>query len=67
MYEQKLREHLKAYENQQKQLHALKKGGKSGKQAEEEIKGRMNVKQQKAGGKKGERGSATIGDEGLDF
>nr|CAD2175035.1 unnamed protein product [Meloidogyne enterolobii] len=63
MYEQKLREHLKAYENQQKQLHALKKGGKSGKQAEEEIKGRMNAKQQKAGGKKSERGSATMGDE----
>jgi len=64
MYEQKLREHLKAYENQQKQLHALKKGGKSGKQAEEEIKGRMNAKQQKAGGNKSERGSATMGDEG---
>uniref|UniRef100_A0A915M606 ABC transporter domain-containing protein n=1 Tax=Meloidogyne javanica TaxID=6303 RepID=A0A915M606_MELJA len=63
MYEQKLREHLKAYENQQKQLHALKKGGKSGKQAEEEIKGRMNAKQQKGGGKKSERSSATMGDE----
>uniref|UniRef100_A0A915MSN0 AAA+ ATPase domain-containing protein n=1 Tax=Meloidogyne javanica TaxID=6303 RepID=A0A915MSN0_MELJA len=67
MYEQKLREHLKAYENQQKQLHALKKGGKSGKQAEEEIKGRMNAKQQKAGGKKSERGSATMGDEDVSF
>jgi len=61
MYEQKLREHQKAFETQQKQLRALKTGGKSKKQATEEIKGRMQVKQNKL--TKGKKGSATIGDE----
>ena len=64
MYEQKLKEYAKAYENQQKQLTAMKKGGKSGKQAEEEIKSRMAAKQNKQQkGKKGAQSSATMGDE----
>ncbi|CAD5234587.1 unnamed protein product [Bursaphelenchus xylophilus] len=53
MYEQKLREHNKAFDQQQKQLTALKKGGKSGKQAVEEVKGKIKNKQGKKGGKKG--------------
>lgn len=53
MYEQKLREHNKAFDQQQKQLTALKKGGKSGKQAVEEVKGKMKNKAKK-GGKKGQ-------------
>lgn len=62
MYEQKLREHHKAYDTQQKQLTALKKhGGKSKKQAEEEIKGRMQAKQNKQ--TKGKKGSSAIGDD----
>lgn len=62
MYVQKLKEHAKAYENQQKQLTAMKKGGKSGKQASEELKQRMVAKQSKQ--QKGKKGSsATIGDE----
>lgn len=51
MHEQKVREHDKAYDQQQKQLTALKKGGKSGKQAIEEVKGKMKAKAKK--GKKG--------------
>ncbi|KAL3072645.1 hypothetical protein niasHS_017619 [Heterodera schachtii] len=63
MYDQKLKEHAKAFENQQKQLTAMKKGGKSGKQATEEMKQRMATKQSKQQrGKKG-GSSATIGDE----
>lgn len=62
MRDQKIREHIKAYENQQKQLAALKKGGKSSKQATEEMKSRMQNKQNK--GPKGKRSSATIGDDG---
>jgi ATP-binding cassette subfamily F protein 1 len=61
MYEQKIREYAKAYEAQQKQLRALKTGGKSKKQAEEEIKGRMQNKQNKQ--TKGKHTSATMGDE----
>lgn len=63
MYDQKMKEHLRAYENQQKQLTALKKGGKSTKQATEELKNRMASKQNKQ--TKGKKGSATIGDEGI--
>ncbi|ETN82309.1 ABC transporter, ATP-binding protein [Necator americanus] len=62
MYEQKMKEHLKAYENQQKQMQALKKGGKSAKQAEEEMKKNMQNKQNKH--TKGKKGSASMGDEG---
>ncbi|GMT12679.1 hypothetical protein PFISCL1PPCAC_3976 [Pristionchus fissidentatus] len=48
MHEQKTREQFKAYETQQKQLVALKKvGGKSSKQAEEELKNRAQNKQNK--------------------
>jgi len=61
MFDQKLREHQRAFENQQKQLTAMKKHGKSGKQANEEIKSKMASKQAKA--TKGKKGSATIGDE----
>uniref|UniRef100_A0A914HUA7 ABC transporter domain-containing protein n=1 Tax=Globodera rostochiensis TaxID=31243 RepID=A0A914HUA7_GLORO len=62
MYDQKLKENAKAFENQQKQLVAMKKSGKSGKQATEEMKSRMASKQSKQHrGKKGS--SATIGDE----
>ena len=32
MWDQKMKEHVKKYEQQQKQLTALKKGGKSAKQ-----------------------------------
>jgi hypothetical protein len=62
MYDQKMKEHLRAYENQQKQLTALKKGGKSSKQATEDIKNRMAAKQNKQ--TKGKKGSSTMGDEG---
>ena len=44
MYEQQLQEHKKAFENQQKQLAAMKKGGKSGKKAEEEMLNKMKNK-----------------------
>ncbi|KAI1730346.1 ABC transporter domain-containing protein [Ditylenchus destructor] len=64
MYEQKLKERHRAYEQQQKQLTAMKKGGKSGKQATEEMKTKMTVKENKTKGKK-KGGSATIGDEGI--
>uniref|UniRef100_A0A0K0DC88 ABC transporter domain-containing protein n=1 Tax=Angiostrongylus cantonensis TaxID=6313 RepID=A0A0K0DC88_ANGCA len=47
MYNQKMKEYLKAYENQQKQIQALKKSGKSAKQAEEELKRNMQNKQNK--------------------
>jgi ATP-binding cassette subfamily F protein 1 len=47
MYDQKMKEHVKAYEQQQKNLTALKKGGKSGKAAEEELKNRAQAKQNK--------------------
>lgn len=62
MYEQKLKEHAKAYDNQQKQLTAMKKSGKSGKQATEELKNKMTVKQNKM--QKGKKGPTNIGDEG---
>jgi ATP-binding cassette subfamily F protein 1 len=61
MYVQKLREHAKAYETQQKQLAALKKAGKTKKGAEEEIKSRMQTKQNKQN--KGKKGAASMGDE----
>lgn len=61
MKDQKIREHLKAFEAQQKQLAALKKGGKSTKQATEEMKNRIQNKQNKA--TKGKKGSSAIGDE----
>lgn len=61
MYTQKLREHSKAFETQQKQLAALKKGGKSKRDAEDEIKGRMQNKQNRQ--QKGKKGSAAIGDD----
>ena len=63
MFDQKMKEHQRAYELQQKQLFAMKKHGKSAKQATEEIKSKMASKQAKA--TKGKKGSATIGDEGL--
>ncbi|GMT02803.1 hypothetical protein PENTCL1PPCAC_24977 [Pristionchus entomophagus] len=48
MWEQKVREHLKDFDTQQKQLTALKKvGGKSSKQAEDELKNRAAIKQNK--------------------
>ncbi|CEF63501.1 ABC transporter-like domain and AAA+ ATPase domain and P-loop containing nucleoside triphosphate hydrolase domain-containing protein [Strongyloides ratti] len=61
MHEQKMREHLKAYEQQQKTLSALKKSGKSKKQASEEIKNKMAHKTNKE--KKGKHGISTIGHE----
>lgn len=63
MYVQKLKEHQRAYENQQKQLVNLKKSGKSGKQATEEIKNKLTIKQNKA--TKGKKGASTMGNEGL--
>jgi ATP-binding cassette subfamily F protein 1 len=61
MYDQKMKEHVKAYEQQQKNLTALKKGGKSGKAAEEELKNRAQAKQNKL--QKGKKTSAAIGDD----
>lgn len=61
MYDQKTREYLKAYESQQKQMQALKKGGKSARQAEEELKKNLANKQNKQ--TKGKKGSASMGDE----
>jgi len=52
MYEQQLQEHKKAFENQQKQLAAMKKGGKSGKKAEEEMLNKMKNKDKNKKGKK---------------
>lgn len=63
MKDQKMREHMKAFEAQQKQLAALKKSGKSSKQATEEIKNRLQTKQNKV--TKGKKSSATMGDEGM--
>jgi len=61
MFEQKIRENQRAYEIQQKQISAMKKHGKSSKQATEDIKSKMAAKQSKA--TKGKKGSATIGDD----
>uniref|UniRef100_A0A0K0FKC1 ATP-binding cassette sub-family F member 1 n=1 Tax=Strongyloides venezuelensis TaxID=75913 RepID=A0A0K0FKC1_STRVS len=61
MHEQKMREHLKAYEQQQKTLAALKKGGKSKKQANEEIKNKLVQKSNKE--KKGKHGISAMGNE----
>lgn len=52
MYEQKVKERQRNYENQQKQLTALKKSGKSSKQAVEEMKNRISAKERKGGVKK---------------
>ena len=52
MYEQQLQEHKKAFENQQKQLAAMKKGGKSSKKAEEEMLNKMKNKDKNKKGKK---------------
>lgn len=51
MYQQNLKVHEKAFDQQQKQLKAMKKEGKSSKQAEEQIKQQMANKAKK-GGKK---------------
>lgn len=64
MRDQKIREHEKAYDTQQKQIAALKKGGKSSKQALEEMKSRIQNKQTKA--TKGKKTSSTIGDADVD-
>ncbi|KAJ1360100.1 hypothetical protein KIN20_018994 [Parelaphostrongylus tenuis] len=61
MYNQKMKEYVKAYENQQKQMQALKKSGKSAKQAEEELKKNLQNKQNKQ--TKTKKGSASMGDE----
>ncbi|XP_057317696.1 ATP-binding cassette sub-family F member 1-like [Hydractinia symbiolongicarpus] len=47
MYKQKLREHEKAYEKQEKQIRALKASGKSGKQAEAQAKVTTSRKKEK--------------------
>ncbi|CAG9540082.1 unnamed protein product [Cercopithifilaria johnstoni] len=63
MKDQKMREHMKAFESQQKQLAAMKKGGKSSKQAVEEMKNRLQNKQNKVNkGKKGSTAMADIAD-----
>jgi len=63
MYEQQLKERNRKVEIQQKELHALKKGGKSSKQATEELKARMVNKQKKELKSKKQKGSATMGNE----
>ena len=63
MKDQKVRKYIKEYESQQKQIAAMKKSGKSAKQANEEMKIRLQNKQNK-GGKTKKGSSATIGDEG---
>ena len=65
MYEQKLKEQIKAYETQQKQLQAAKKSGKSAKQAEEDLKSKMAAKQNKQ--TKPKKGAASMGDESMLF
>lgn len=62
MKNQKIKEHMKAFEAQQKQLAAMKKGGKSSRQAVEEMKNRLQNKQNKVN--KGKKGSAVMADEG---
>ncbi|MCP9263135.1 WD repeat-containing protein 36 [Dirofilaria immitis] len=61
MKDQKMREHMKAFETQQKQLTAMKKSGKSSKQAIEEMKNRLQNKQNKVN--KGKKGSTAMNDE----
>ena len=63
MHDQKMKERAKNFDTQSKQLKALKKGGKSKTQAEEEfLRGKQSKlnKQQK----KGKRGAAQMADEG---
>uniref|UniRef100_A0A7E4ZPV1 ATP-binding cassette sub-family F member 1 n=1 Tax=Panagrellus redivivus TaxID=6233 RepID=A0A7E4ZPV1_PANRE len=60
MFDQKMIQHLKNYEQQQKQLRAMKVGGKSAKVAEEELKNRAQIKQKK--GQKN-KSSAAMGDD----
>lgn len=64
MHEQKLKEHRRAHEQQEKNLAALKKGGKSAKQANEDMKNKLDAKTKKGGKKKGQS-AATIGDESV--
>lgn len=64
MYEQKLKEHRRAYEQQEKNLAALKKGGKSTKQANEDMKNKLDAKAKK-GGKKKAQSAAAMGDESI--
>uniref|UniRef100_A0A0N4ZRZ4 ABC transporter domain-containing protein n=1 Tax=Parastrongyloides trichosuri TaxID=131310 RepID=A0A0N4ZRZ4_PARTI len=61
MHEQKMKGHIKAFEQQQKTLAALKKGGKSKKQATEEVKNKLSQKSNKE--KKGKHGVSAMGDE----
>ncbi|VIO88985.1 Uncharacterized protein BM_BM3436 [Brugia malayi] len=61
MKDQKMREHMKAFETQQKQLAAMKKSGKSSKQAVEEMKNRLQNKQNKVN--KSKKGSSVMTDE----
>ncbi|KJH46985.1 ABC transporter, ATP-binding protein [Dictyocaulus viviparus] len=61
MYNQKMKEYVKAYENQQKQMQSLKKSGKSAKQAEEELKKNLQNRQNRQG--KTKKSSASMGDE----
>uniref|UniRef100_A0A915Q5E3 ABC transporter domain-containing protein n=1 Tax=Setaria digitata TaxID=48799 RepID=A0A915Q5E3_9BILA len=62
MKDQKIREHMKAFETQQKQLAAMKKSGKSSKQAVEEMKNRLQNKQNKVN--KAKKSSAVMSDKG---
>ncbi|CAD6198037.1 unnamed protein product [Caenorhabditis auriculariae] len=61
MYVQKMKELIKAFDQQEKRLKALKKEGKSSKQAEEVLKGQLANKQKKA--TKGNAASSSMGDE----
>ncbi|VDN34386.1 unnamed protein product [Gongylonema pulchrum] len=61
MKDQKMKERMKAFEAQQKQIAAMKKSGKSSKQATEEMKSRLQQKQDKVN--KGKKSSAAMGDE----
>jgi ATP-binding cassette subfamily F protein 1 len=62
MYEQKLREHQKAFDAQEKQIAALKKSGKSTNQAIDIMKGRADSKQNTKQAKK-KKGQSTMGNE----
>ncbi|CAI5451952.1 unnamed protein product [Caenorhabditis angaria] len=62
MYVQKLQVHIKAFDQQQKQLKAMKKEGKSSKQAEEQMKTQIANKAKKGAGKQKTTASA-MGDE----
>lgn len=66
MHEQKVKEHQRAYIQQEKNLAALKKSGKSSKKANEDMKNKIEAKSKKGGKKKGQS-SATMGDESSNF